>query len=452
MNHASGNTGVGTAYNLNVIKGLTQTGEQMPLKAKFLRVAVVIFVLVRLVQAQEPQPKLSGRVTEADSSSPIEGATVTLLPPFIVGQLNLQTARTDSNGNYRFEKVANGTYSLTASADGFVRQDYKRDASPEGEFLRVDSSTSIQGIDLQLAHEAVIRGTVIDGAGKPVGDLSVTAVRQKRAANEPGYLPILYASRTDSSGQFVLKGLPAATYLICANGPRGYGASSNAGASYRETWYGGTASSEGAISITLKERNERSGVRIAVERETRYRIVIWPSGPEGEPPPDRYDVTIQHRNHTSMKQADGSYVIPDIPQGHYTLVSTAWSRAQYLGQGEESFDISDSDVTLHIHLGGLGEVGGTVQWTGTPAASSEKALFVIESEEGAAQGVRVDAQGHFDVSGVLPGRYLFKPFQVAPVAVPRSVQCGGREISDDFPLRIGDRQKVLDCRVTLANP
>ena len=111
-------------------------------------------------------------------------------------------------------------------------------------FLRVDSSTSIQGIDFQLAHDAVIRGTVIDGAGKPVGDLSVTAVRQEKAANESGHLPILYASRTDSSGQFVLKGLPAATYLVCANGPRGYGAFSKAGASYRETWYGDTASSE----------------------------------------------------------------------------------------------------------------------------------------------------------------------------------------------------------------
>jgi hypothetical protein len=57
----------------------------MHLKPSLIRVAVVIFVLVCLVQAQEPQPKLSGRVTEADSSSPIEGATVTLLPPDIGG-------------------------------------------------------------------------------------------------------------------------------------------------------------------------------------------------------------------------------------------------------------------------------------------------------------------------------------------------------------------------------
>ena len=87
---------------------------------------------------------------------------------------------------------------------------------------------------------------------------------------------------------------------------------------------------------------------------------LWPSGPEGGPAPDRYDVMIEHRSYVSMKQADGSYVIPDIPPGRYTLVSTAWSRVQYLGQGEESFDVSGSDVTVHVHLGGLGEIAGTV--------------------------------------------------------------------------------------------
>jgi hypothetical protein len=77
---------------------------------------------------------------------------------------------------------------------------------------------------------------------------------------------------------------------------------------------------------------------------------------------------------------------------------------------------------------------------------------MIESEEGAIHEVRANARGHFDVSKVLPGKYLFIPLQVAPVAVPRSVQCREKEVSDDSPLQIGDRQKVLDCKVTLANP
>jgi hypothetical protein len=168
-------------------------------------------------------------------------------------------------------------------------------------------------------------------------------------------------------------------------------------------------------------------------------VVVWPSGPEGELMPDRYDVMIQHRSHASMKQADGSYVIPDIPAGHYTLVSTAWLRVRPVGQGEQDFDVSNADVNLHVQLGGLGEIVGAVQWAGVPAAPSGKALFMIESEEGAAQAVRADGQGHFDVSGVLPGKYRFKEFQINPVAIPRSVQCEGKEADNDSPLRVGDR-------------
>jgi hypothetical protein len=438
-------------YNFNEIKRYSfVVGRwQMAFDSKSISALASAFVLAISVHAQGPEPKLAGRVTQIDSGSPIEGATVTLLPPFIAGQLNLQTAKTDSNGKYRFERVVAGTYSITASADGFVPQDYKRDASPEGAFVRVDSATSIRDIDFQLAPEAVIRGTVVDVTGKPVADLPVTAVRQDWKITP---LHGAVFARTAVNGQFVLKGLPAATYLVCANGPAGYGASSKPGGWYRETWFGGTPSSDGAIPIALKEHDERSDVRIVVEREMRYKVVVWPSGPEGELLPDRYDVMIEHRSHTSMKQADGSYLIPDVPPGHYTLVSTAWLRVQAVGQGEEDFDVSNADVSLHVQLGGLAEIAGAIQWAGVPVEPDGRALFMVESEEGAAQGVRIDGQGHFDISGVLPGKYRFKAFQVNPVAIPRSVQCAGKEVSNDSPLLVRDRDKVSDCKVTLTKP
>ena len=127
----------------------------MVFNPRFIPVLATVFALALVVRAQEPQPKLAGRVTQADTGSPLEGATITLMPPFIAGQLHLQTARTDRDGNYRFERIADGTYSIAASANGFVQQDYKSDASPEGAFLRVDSSTSFQGIDFQLTPEAI---------------------------------------------------------------------------------------------------------------------------------------------------------------------------------------------------------------------------------------------------------------------------------------------------------
>ena len=93
----------------------------------------------------------------------------------------------------------------------------------------MDSSTNLKGIDFQLRPEAVIRGTVTDATGRPVANLSVSAVRQEKAAKVSEDLVRVAGSRTDARGQFVVRGLPAATYLVCANGPAGYGVTPNAG-------------------------------------------------------------------------------------------------------------------------------------------------------------------------------------------------------------------------------
>jgi hypothetical protein len=92
--------------------------------------------------------------------------------------------------------VVDGSYSITASADGFVSQDYNRDATPEGAFLRVDSSTRIQGIDFHLAHEAVISGAVVDEAGKPVVNVPVTAVGLQGKDRKPGHVGLRQFERS----------------------------------------------------------------------------------------------------------------------------------------------------------------------------------------------------------------------------------------------------------------
>jgi hypothetical protein len=304
------------------------------MKTTFVPLFALFFVSTLSAQVRNDQPQLAGHITKAGNGSPIAGAIVSLVPPIILGRFNFQSAKTDQYGNYRFDEVSDGTYSIHASADGFVDQNYKKDTSLGGAFVRFGSSIHIEGVDFQLRPESLIRGAVTDNSGRPIASITVAAVRQRDAArNHP--VPVSSA-RSDASGQFVLKKLPADVYLVCASGPAGFGDPPGATRWYRETWFGDASSTYGAVPISLKQREIRTGVRISVGDELRYRIVVRPSGPEGEPVPDRYDVTIENRNHSSMRRGDGSYVIPDIPPGHYTLVSTAWSQAQYLGRGSEA--------------------------------------------------------------------------------------------------------------------
>ena len=115
-----------------------------------------------VAQTQQPEPQIAGRVLRADNGLPIEGAAISLEPGgFAQHNRPLQTTMTDSHGHYRFvEPVNNGTYLITADADGYVSETYSHDGTVEGRFQPVDASTRLRNIDFQLRREAIIHGVV----------------------------------------------------------------------------------------------------------------------------------------------------------------------------------------------------------------------------------------------------------------------------------------------------
>jgi hypothetical protein len=415
-------------------------------------VLLSLVLLCLLADARAPEPQIAGRVVRADNGLPIEGAAIELRP-FVPEHGELQTAIADGHGDYQFlQGVEDGTYEIAASAEGFVSQTYRRDATPEGEFQRVGESTRLRGVDFRLKREARIRGVLTHATGEPAGaGISVIAVRKEKQENGPDQLRPSTWAKTDASGRFALTKLPSGTYFVCVNGPNGFGAIPDARGWYRETWYGSSRSAQEAIPVALQGGEERNDVRITVEREKRYRVIVWPFGPEGDPKPDSYDVTIEGRSHPYTQEANGSYVIPGVPVGHYRLIGIAWSDAGYLGEGDMGFEVTDADVTLHLPVGGLGEIQGIVKPDETPGKvpTGTGLRIGIESQEGAAQGRDVNA-GHFLFGRVLPGRYKFKLLKKPPGAVLLGVHCGGAQVTPDSPLRVGDRQKVADCEVLVG--
>jgi hypothetical protein len=416
------------------------------------RVSLLLFAIAFALnvpaQVSPPAAKITGRVVRADTGAPIEGAAVRLMPPIITGNGQFQTAITNGNGDYSFPTVRDGTYEIGTSASGFVPAEFNRDGSLEGVFQRLDSSTHLRGIDFRLIPEAAIRGTVAETDGKPVGaGVSVAAVRvEKREDGSERRLPVAQA-QTDVDGQFVLKGLAPGSYFVVVNGPDGFNARRDAGGWYRETWYSNSPSIQGALQVALKEGQQQTDIRITVEREQRFRVVVWPSGPKGEINPDRYSLVLAGRNHSSMKQRDGSYVIPDVPPGHYKLIITAWSGVQYVGEGDAGFDVSDDDVTVKLHVGGLGEIQGRVMQDGFGTLPA--GVMVGVGSTVASQAAAVADDGRFAIGRVLPGDYTFRLVK-APGFVIRRVQCSGLEVTADKPLRVGDKQKVEDCEVLVS--
>jgi hypothetical protein len=120
--------------------------------------ASMTFLSLTLHAQLQPQlhpVQISGRVVRADNGLPVQNAIIALTPLEFHGEVHaeIQTARTDRNGEYQFSGVKGGFYRIFASAKGFTRLAYQRDSSAAGALQKITASTVLRGVDFRLVAE-----------------------------------------------------------------------------------------------------------------------------------------------------------------------------------------------------------------------------------------------------------------------------------------------------------
>ncbi len=136
--------------------------------------------------ALSPNPgTISGTVTDAGSAAPIAGATVSY---------SGGGTTTDGSGHYTLAGVAEGSYTLTASASGYQSQSHPVTVGP--------GATATQNFALTQPYGA-IAGTVTDaGTGSAIAGATVSYSGG--------------SATTNASGQYTLANVPPGTYTISA--------------------------------------------------------------------------------------------------------------------------------------------------------------------------------------------------------------------------------------------
>jgi hypothetical protein len=75
--------------------------------------------------------------------------------PGSTGQLNFQVAKTEGHESFQLDHAVDGPQTIEACAEGFVRQTYKEGVGPVDLFRRINSSTRLRGVDIQLCRARV---------------------------------------------------------------------------------------------------------------------------------------------------------------------------------------------------------------------------------------------------------------------------------------------------------
>lgn len=311
-----------------------------------------------------PNPgSIAGNVTDIITSQTIAGVSIMVTKG---GALVASTA-TDSNGHYRIDNLAPGSYTITTSST--LYQSISQGVSV--------SSNQTTSVDFALQNQpGSIAGQVIDQAtGLTLSGVTITALNGTTVAG---------TVVTDSNGNFVLTGLAPGSYTVrtTLNNYQTVVQSALVTASATTTVNFMLNPNPGTATGQVTNINGDPITGGSVVLHVLQGNVIIAS---------------------TLTDANGFYLINNLPAGSYNLsVMAAGYQSAISSIVIQSGQTSTLDFVLNLQPGSL---TGTVTDTNGPIAGATVEIFF--NTTGLAS-VLTDSSGFYQISNLAPGQYILQ--------------------------------------------
>jgi hypothetical protein len=471
---------------------------------------IAIILIAALMQAQpvrDARPStdpgtavIAGTVTSDDARPvPLRRTRVTVMGS---GLAVPRTVITTDDGAFRFDGLAAGSYSLSASKDGFV-------PVPGG-----DMRTGRPGVPAHLApgqqvtigirlpRGAVITGTITDVDGLPAQGVAVTALvprligmsGQRRLVAAPN---VPASTTTDDRGVYRIYGLPAGDYVVSVQPQQraaalgisnlrtmSQGVMSGRPLAMTAIYYPGAVDVSQATRITTQAGAERSGIDVQIQYVPLATVSGIVPVTDGNSPPI---VTMARLGElvgndpmrVVRSEPDGRFSVSSITPGRYMVIArsfapspvttsgspliipsvpTQWSTAEIVVEGE---DITNVALTPQTPI----TIAGRVVFEGSRPAPDLSGLRLPALSAGQSIGtfqvplpqIQLEPESRFSIAGIMPGVYRLGA--LSSQATPgirasigpwwlKSIVVGGADILD-APLDL--RQGADDAIVTFSD-
>jgi len=355
-------------------------------------------VLAQGQPAPDPstQAHMDGRVINSVTGEPLRKAEIQLH-----GSGGEYSVASDGSGQFTFELVAPGSYSLTAQHQNFSTLNYgaTRPGLP-GTRISLSAGQKLSSLEIKLIPFGVISGKVVDQDGDPVTGVPLTVMQWGFTRGGRQLVPAGGGASTNDRGEFRVYNLPAGRYFLLARplrmdvytpadapGSKNIVRRESPRENYSATFYPSAPDVTASAPIILAAGQEASGRDIQLRKTRVYTIQgrvngVQPRNGGGT----RVSLSLQPQDASSsapfgmgrtasLRPDDGTFLFRGVDPGRYSLIAMSNNRVA----GRQEVVVGDSDlIGVSVTLLEPGSVKGKVSFSGggTTNASVLKGLRV----------------------------------------------------------------------------
>ena len=336
---------------------------------------------------------VSGMVIRVLDSAPLKNATVQL----VSGEDREHTiaTRTMSDGHFELRNVPSGRYRLKVSRDGYVEQEFgqKKPTDP-GAMFALRPGQKMSDLIFKLGRAGVIAGHVFNTDGEPMPNVMLNAIRQVYRDGKREFQSSAW-DRSNDLGEYRIFGLAPGRYYVSAEeqtwnhvvGDREFNPieKDTGEKAYAKIYFPTSLDLGKASTVTVKQGEEIPAVDILMKEVVAYRIrgkvTNLLSKTRGA---QNVQIAVLRRDSsaewsevgsTSVEKADGSFEIPAVAPGEYSLLAFSFDAGK-AHSTQEDLTVGNADVEgLTVIIGPGVNIPGRVAWEGKP--SLEKAGLTV---------------------------------------------------------------------------
>jgi protocatechuate 3,4-dioxygenase beta subunit len=348
---------------------------------------------------------------------------------------------------------------------------------------------------MRLPRGAVISGTILDDKGAPLSQVGIRVMRYMYMSGERRLGPVnSMTTGPDERGQYRVFDLAPGDYYVVAtplNGPfrgnadlhltsdvdveqaaltvsEGRGAPvadvAQRSVTIAPVYYPGVYSPAQATQVSLHAGEERSGVDFALTYVASVHVEGSVTGLDGAPAPGATITLVNNDPNAGLFGFDAIRNVRTDANGHFSFAAVTPGVYVFSARTSTGWALSDVDVQgddihgLSVALQESFSVSGTIRVEGAanapPLSNVRVNLTPQVSGNGvvvsSGLGVNADADGHFTIKGVSPGRYRLNASLQGPrpLWTMRSSMLGGQDALDAF---VDVRQGLTDAAVVFTD-